>query len=68
MSLKCIKGLNKCYSCKTLTKKMDINLYNLGLDNGFLGTTPKPEATKNWSIGPDQNLKFSVIQRIPSGK
>ena len=40
---------------------MDINLYNLGLDNGFLGTTPKPEATKNWSIGPDQNLKFSVI-------
>lgn len=32
---------------KNSHKKIDINLYDLGLDNGFLGITPKPEARKN---------------------
>ena len=63
------KDLNvRIETIKISEENMGVNLWELGLGNGFLDMTPKAQVTKekiNWT---SSKLKTFVLQRIPYRK
>lgn len=63
---KCINNLNiSIKSTKLLEESIELNLYDIGIKNGFLDMTPKTWATKKridkWT---STELKTFIRQRI----
>ena len=63
------KDLNvRIETIKISEENIGVNLWELGLGNGFLDMTPKAQVTKekiNWT---SSKLKTFVLQRIPYRK